>query len=649
MLAKLSLRNAKRQIKDYLIYFTTIIIAATLIYAFNALVFSKEIRNLSNLLDMLPLMIGIASAAVVAIIGWLVYYVMRFMMVRRSRELGTYILLGIERKHILRMFFLENMLIGAAGVLLGLLSGNLLFQILRAVLLQIYEIKYSFSFHFSLKAALLALVYFSAIFLVALLLNRRKIRKSKIGELIQLDRYNEREIAFKSKKRKWLFAASLISGVFGVGLLITYDSTLSLIGAALIVFFLFAFYISFSSGVPAFFDRHPGRKYAGNNLYVFRLLCSKIGSMGITMSIISILLTATLIAIGTGLAFNHLFIRNAELETEHNLFISTYDIEAGFDDYKSYIDENIDVISEYEYAIYRLDNDSLTQYITPYRDNFRAFDYDTVMAYSDYAALRRMLGYDEVLPQEGEYILQCLDYLIEPFEEYNKPVRIGTALLSKGEVRNETFTQQLWDGNGGGFIIIVADEIARSLPVSHIAYAAKTGESVDYTNDAHALNEIRMSRQTGGGQIGYDMIYSKDITREQDTSLYVMIVLPLFYVALVLLIVASTILAVQMLSGLAGFRRQYGILHNLGAERNYLLSSLRKQFMVYYLLPTFPAVIISAVFIFFLCTAFDPGIMQSSAQIWTIVGTTIGMFFAVFSIYIGVSYVSLRRSIGVDG
>lgn len=648
MLAKLSVRNARRQVRDYLIYFITVIISATLIYAFNSLIFSDEIRGLSKLLDTLPLMIGIASAAVVAIMGWLVYYIMRFMMVRRSRELGTYMLLGIERGQILRLFFFENILMGAAGVLLGLVSGNLLYQILRAMLLQIYGIKYSFSFTFSLNSALLTVAYFAGVFLVSLLLNRRKIKTSKIGELMQLDRYNEREPAAKSKSRKRLFIASIASGVLGVGLLITYNSTLSLIGAALITFFLFAFYISFSSGIPAFFDKHLKRKYAGNTLYVFRSLSSKVGSMGVTMSVISLLLTATLIAIGTGLAFNHFFMRNAKLETGHNLFISTYDIDSGFDDYKKYIRENIDVASEYEYALYKMDNDDLTGYIGPYRDGFRPFEYDMVMACSDYAALREMLGYSVVLLREGEYIIQCLDYLAEPFREYNEPIRIGNMLLSKGGVYNETFTQQLWGGNGGGFIIVLADDIAKSLPISHIAYAAKTGVSLDYQNDATALNEIRMKRHTGGGSIGYDTIYSKDITKEQDTALYTMIVLPLFYVALVLLIVSATILAVQMLSEAAGFKKQFGILHDLGAERRHLQSALRKQLAVYYLLPIFPAVIISAIFVFFLCMAFDPGVMQSTAQIWGIVGATIGMFFAVFAVYIGVSYISLKRSVIYD-
>lgn len=642
MLFKLSLRNAVRQMKDYLIYFITIVIAATLIFAFNALVFSQEIGSLSKLLDTLPLMIGIASFVVVCIIGWLVFYTMRFMMKRRSREFGTYLLLGIERKKIVNLFFLENLIIGAVALLLGLLTGNLLYQGLRAVLLRLYEIRYYFSYDFSLPATLLTFAYFAAIFTVALFLNRRKIRKSKIGDLIYMDKHNKKELTADSKKRRKLFIISVISGIVGIGLLITYDATLSTIGAFVIIFFLFTFYIGFSSGVPAYFEKHERRKYTGNTLYVFRSLASKIGSMGITLSVISVLLTATLIAVGTGLSFNHLFMRNAELETSHDLYIGSSEETADFSDYRKYIDGNLDVKSEWQYNVYKLDNDAVTRYVDPYRDDFRAYDYDTVMAFSDYSRIRDMLGYQKVTLPEGEYIVQCLDYLAKPFEQYDEPVRIGEKVLVKEAVYHETFTQQHWNGNGSGFVLVVPDEIAKALPVSHSAYAAMTDTPVTMT-EYEALNNIRMDRHESGH--GADMIYSMEVVKEQNASLYAVIVFPLFYVALVLLIVSATILAIQILSEMKSCQNQYGILHMLGAERKYLNSALCRQFAVYYVLPTFPAVAISSIFIFFLCLAFDPGVFQGIAQIFLIIGATLAIFFAVFAIYVGVSYVSFKRSV----
>lgn len=190
-LSKLSLRNAKRQARDYLVYFVTVVMAAALIYAFNGLVFSDELRQLSTMMDSLPLVVVLASIVVVCIIGWLVSYTTNFMLKRRSRELGTYILIGLENRQVARLFFLENLAVGAIALALGTLLGNLIFQALRAITLALFHAPYTFSFAFSAKAVLLTLAYFALIYLLALLKSRRSIQKMKIYDLLYFDRQNE--------------------------------------------------------------------------------------------------------------------------------------------------------------------------------------------------------------------------------------------------------------------------------------------------------------------------------------------------------------------------------------------------------------------------------------------------------------------------
>ncbi len=114
-LSELSVRNAKRQTKDYLVYFVTVVMAAALLYSFNGLVFSQEIITLSKGISVLPLMIVLASAVVVCVFGWLVAYVTKFMLLRRGRELGLYLLIGMENRQVARLFFLENLAVGGCA------------------------------------------------------------------------------------------------------------------------------------------------------------------------------------------------------------------------------------------------------------------------------------------------------------------------------------------------------------------------------------------------------------------------------------------------------------------------------------------------------------------------------------------------------
>ena len=81
--------------------------AAALLYAFNGLIFSGEVRELSGHFDKLSLLIVLASVVVVCIFGWLVSYATNFMLTRRSRELGLYILIGLENEQVARLFLLR--------------------------------------------------------------------------------------------------------------------------------------------------------------------------------------------------------------------------------------------------------------------------------------------------------------------------------------------------------------------------------------------------------------------------------------------------------------------------------------------------------------------------------------------------------------
>ena len=148
-LFKLSLRNAKRQASDYLIYFVTIVLAAALLYSFNGLVFSEELQTLASSMSQLPFMIWLASAVVVCVFGWLVSYSIKFMLLRRSRELGNYLLIGLENRQIARLFFLENLAVGGCALVLGILLGSLLYQAFRAIILTLFGLPYHFSFGFS--------------------------------------------------------------------------------------------------------------------------------------------------------------------------------------------------------------------------------------------------------------------------------------------------------------------------------------------------------------------------------------------------------------------------------------------------------------------------------------------------------------------
>ena len=100
MLTKLSLRNAGRTWKDYLVFFVTLVLIAAIMFSFNGLLFDPDIRTLETDSYIIAVMLGIATFFILLVLAWLIQYMIRFMMKKRSREFATYLLLGMKRRQI---------------------------------------------------------------------------------------------------------------------------------------------------------------------------------------------------------------------------------------------------------------------------------------------------------------------------------------------------------------------------------------------------------------------------------------------------------------------------------------------------------------------------------------------------------------------
>ena len=645
-LSELSLRNAKRQARDYLVYFVTVVMAAALLYSFNGLVFSQEIITLSKGISVLPLMIVLASVVVVCVFGWLVAYATRFMLLRRGRELGLYLLIGLENRQLARLFFLENLAVGGCALVLGTALGGLLYQVFRAIVLALFGLPYAFSFGFSLPALGLTVLYFALIYLFALRRSRKYIRRANIHDLIYVDRANEGMVIQTGTVRRWMFSFSIVLGVAGTCLLMAGGAILGVIGAGCVIAFLFGFFLSFASGVPAFFDRRPARKYRGQSLLVFRTLTAKLATMGVLMATISMIFTATLISEGAGLVFRGLFAGRAAENACFDLYIGAAGDGPVSRDYFDFIQDNISVERELHYCVYQAEDSRVMDYVERMGEDYhRYFDRDPVLRYSDYAALRAIAGYPPVELKPGEYLIHCRAYLEKHLTGYTQPISLGGASLIPGGVHAEHLLQNYDTGNGARYILVVPDEAAEGLPVFHHAYAAKTAQPVAESQfDLLCDINYRLGEQNLL-EPSYDEIHTRASEKAEEAAQTVLFVFPLFYLALALTMTAATILTIQQLSETERYRRQFQLLQKLGMDRREMAKALGRQFTIYYALPAVPPVLIGIPFILHLSRAPEPGVMVGMNSPGAIVAISLGIFFLIYAIYILLAYTSLRRNV----
>ncbi len=645
-LSELSLRNAKRQAQDYLVYFVTVVMAAALLYSVNGLVFSQEIITLSKGISVLPLMIVLASVVVVCVFGWLVAYATRFMLLRRGRELGLYLLIGMENRQVARLFFLENLAVGGCALVLGTALGGLFYQAFRAIVLALFGLPYAFSFGFSLPALGLTVLYFALIYLFALRRSRKYIRGANIHDLIYVDRANEGMAIQTGKMRRWIFSVSIVLGIIGTCLLMAGGAIFGIIGAGCVIAFLFGFFLSFASGVPAFFDRRPARKYRGQSLLVFRTLTAKLSTMGVLMATISMIFTATLISEGGGLVFRGLFAGRAAENACFDLYIGAAGDGPVSQDYFDYIQDNISVEQELLYSIYQAENSQIMDYVESGGEAYyRYFNRDPVLRCSDYAALRAIAGYPPVELKPGEYLIHCRAYLEKHLTGYTQPISLGGASLIPGGVHTEHLLQNYDTGNGAQYILVVPDEAAEGLPVFHHAYAAKTTQPVTEAQfDVLCDINYRLGEQNLL-EPSYDEIHTRASENAGEAAQTVLVVFPFFYLALALTMTAATILTIQQLSETERYKRQFQLLQKLGMDRREMAKALGRQFTIYYALPAVPPILIGVPFILHLASAPEPGVMVGMNSPLSIVTISLGIFFLIYAIYILLAYTSLKRNV----
>jgi hypothetical protein len=256
-----------------------------------------------------------------------------------------------------------------------------------------------------------------------------------------------------------------------------------------------------------------------------------------------------------------------------------------------------------------------------------------------------MLGYPEVTIEQDEYLIHCFKYLEEIAREYREPLVIDGATLTKAGVHTEHFSQGYLALNGYQYILVVPDEVAAKLKQDTKVYAAMTKEPVS-REDFAALIALRNERSSEFfNNEYYDTIDSLANVRRENAAINAILVFPLFYLALILTMVSATILTIQLLSESNRYQRQYALLNSLGMAKDEMRRALRRKFALFYAMPTIPPVVICLIFMRWMGTLFDAGTIVSLWHLWGMIGLTLGIFFAIYLIYISVSYSSFKRGV----
>jgi len=292
---KLAISNLIKNRKLYYPFALSVILAVTISYLFYSIAFNPKIGDLRGASAIqFTLQLGLIVVTLASAI--IVLYANSFVMKNRSKELGVYGMLGLEKRHLIGMTFKELLIFGLVTVTAGIGIGALFDNLIFALLLKLAKMKVELAATFQWSVVLSILIVFGLIFLVLVSLNALRIIRM---DALQLSR----EKAKGEKKGRFLVLQTLVGLIaLGSGYYLAQSvkdpisATLTFFIAVMLV--IVATYLLFNAGITVFLQLLKKNKryyYKPNNLISVSNLIFRMKKNAVGLATITILSTMVLV------------------------------------------------------------------------------------------------------------------------------------------------------------------------------------------------------------------------------------------------------------------------------------------------------------------------------------------------------------------
>lgn len=659
MFFKLSFRNVRRSMKDYTIYFLTLMFGVCIFYVFNSLQSQQAMLEISeeqsSMLKNMSSVLSYVSVFVSIIMGFLVLYANKFLIKRRKRELGLYMLLGMEKGRISRILICETLLIGVISLGAGLLIGALLSQGLAVMTAKMFVVKLkAFHFVFSSAACLKTVLYFGIIYLLVMVFNSISISKYKLIQLLNAHKQNE---TFKMR-RLWMSVVLFLLAVACLGTayflicrnrLMTID--LELTGAIVLGMVGTLLFFMSLSGFLLRLVKANKRIYLKNlNMFVLRQINSKINTTYLSMSVICLMLFISIITLSTGMSMANIMTKDVEETTPYDASIlyrlgegeQDFDLMADIQQYSdlSFAAQSAEV-SYYQDAA--LTYSSLIQGGLETLSNQYSLDqYKSknvpVVGISDYNALMQMQDKEPLPLGEDQFAINCnfeevfgvMDYFLSNVGK----LTVGGTELTAMQSQVVPNTMELSGMKMDTGTLIVPDSVAQGLSVTNKMAVFNYSEG-DQQAEA-AFNALVKQLDH------FSRSATKLQTYEQMAGSKVLLSYLAIYIGIVFLVTCAAVLALQQLSESADNTERYGLLRKIGTEPKMINRALFAQVAIYFFLPLLLALIHSVVGIYVISTLLKQfGSMDITGNI---IATVVSIIF-IYGVYFIATYLGGKNMI----
>ena len=618
MYPKLILRNVFRNLQTYTIYFLSLALIYSLLYAFNALPSHPVMQSLSGAKEMLTTVMtqymGLLSYLILGAIAFLIVYSTNFVLGRRKKELGLYATLGMKKHQIIGTLFFETMLVNIFALLLGFTFGLVLLVLLAHIASEFFMANY-FGNLFFLDSKSISLLGYSYLVtsLIVGVMEVSTFRKKQIISLIQENGVKKsRLIKENSVLQLLIFIISSIV-IISASLYFSDYHNLSILKnwgvllVSVLVVFVILFYNTLSHFLLRVVKRVSSLYYNKLNSFKIRQFSKQADSNSVTLAVLSLTLTLALSLLVFGgssyTTMNHELNRYSPFDLQVNLYRGS-EFHYGNESVKDRLKADgfdFDVIKdEYVYSTYSsdltykdmIDTSQLWEHDKGLRDSKVH-----ILGISAYNHLRKLQGKKDIdLADDGYLVNANYKGTIKQIQEFlaqKKDLMIGgysLKLASSKPLDTVYFLSSVGLNDSG--TIVVPDKVVQGLNEDFTTYVTNYKENVDKRKIETFLKEwVEKYYFTVDGSEVNDFTYQ---TKVRISEIYIgfmgVIVLVLIFISVVFIIISLSILSLQISTSTLDSINDYRILYLLGNKKKQNKAILIQQIMSYFLVPLLLAV-----------------------------------------------------------
>lgn len=629
MLFKLSIKNIQKSIKDYAIYFLTLVLGVAIFYVFNSIesqtVMMKVSSNTLEIINLMNQLLSSVSVFISFILGFLIIYASRFLIKRRNKEFGIYLTLGMSKRKISLILFFETLIIGILSLGVGLLIGFFLSELMSLLVANLFEADMTnFRFIFSSSAALKCLIYFGIMYLIVMIFNTISVSKCKLIDLINSSKKTEKIKLKNPILCVIIFIIACVMLIYSY-YFVTSDSKLSgdvtslyipIVLGALSTFLIFW---SLSGLILKIVVNMKGLYYKGLNSFTLRQVSSKINTTVFSSTIICLMLFITICFLSSCLSIKNSLTGNidelskvdVEIIKDRNVtddFIKDYELndeiiaDTKIDILETLKNNNIDknnfkdMLIVYYYKTNLTLQDTLGDEYEEVKEKFPLMNFfvkENIMSISDYNKVAKLYGNKAYTLKENEYIV---------IADYNSMIDIRNKALNKNSkvtVNDNVLTPKYSECKYGfvdvgaqhlnsGIIVVPDNVVNENMPKKEILLANYNANTKVEKQKINSLINNLENTYNKTNLVSYN---TKIDMLESSIGLGALVTFIGLYLGIIFLISSAAILALKELSESTDNKERYKMIRKLGADEKMINKALFNQIFIFFMIPLSLAIV----------------------------------------------------------